>query len=228
MLNHQSGSVDLPFSLMLNLGQLLHLNLYDDVRRVCKTPGDPCGCTKDWFAVAFSLDLTFVCFLFLTVLFTNEFHFFLSFTNWFRSFNGSPVTLLMSSIHRIWGFPFFLAVAVIPSIISFSKDSYAITYLKYRIFSIFVVASDEMFDLTLYKISLFDFPFCPRLSEFSAIPIVRKHQVFFFSILSLLFPTIASIYAYVLIQMENNNWTAVLVQRYSCLQHDTMNSYSDI
>ena len=77
--------------------------MYDEVRRVCKTPGDPSGSTS---AVAFSLDLTFVSFLFLTMLYTNVRHFFLSFANWIRSFNESLVTLLMSSIHRIRGFPF--------------------------------------------------------------------------------------------------------------------------
>ena len=43
------------------------------------------------------------------------------------------------------GFPFFLAPPVIPSIISFSKDWCAlVTCPKYRIFSIFVMASNEI------------------------------------------------------------------------------------
>ena len=50
------------------------------------------------------------------------------------------------------------ATEAIPSIISFSKDWCAlITCPKYRIFSVFVMASNEMFGLTFCKMSLFVF-----------------------------------------------------------------------
>ena len=107
--------------------------------------------------VCYCLLLRFnICpFSLLTVLYTNVRHFFLSFTNWFKSFTLSPVTLLMSSIHRIRGFPFFLAPALIPSIISLSKDWCArITCPNYRIFCILIMASNERLGHTLCKISL--------------------------------------------------------------------------
>ena len=66
--------------------------------------------------------------------------FFLPFTNHYKLFTESTITLLISSIRRLRIFPFFLAPAVIHSIISFSKDLCAIMRCtKYRIFSIFVI-----------------------------------------------------------------------------------------
>ena len=97
----------------------------------------------------------------------------------FKSFTKSPVTLLMS-IHPIRGFLFFLAPAVIPSIISLSNDWCALIMCrKYYIFSIFVMASNDMFGLTLWKICLFSF-LSTTFFEFSTIPIVQNIRFFLF------------------------------------------------
>ena len=86
----------------------------------CKTPGDPCRCTRQ-HSQRSSLPLPSPwikhspVFFFFTMLFTNEFHFFLSFTNWFKSFNECSVTLLMSSIHNIRGFLLSLLLQLFPT-----------------------------------------------------------------------------------------------------------------
>ena len=137
------------------------IQLFDDeIRRVCKNPGDPWGCTRQhsqrsglllpspWFK-HWSVSSSWLCLLMSSTF--PVFHL-------FKSFTANPVTLLMS-IHLIRGLPFFLAPAVIPSIISFSKDWCAlITCPKYRIFSIFLMDSNEMFGVTLAKfLRLFPF-----------------------------------------------------------------------
>ena len=73
---------------------------------------------------------------------------------------------------------FSLLLQLFPAL-SFSKDWCALmTCPKYRIFSIFVMAFNEMFGLTFCKICFFFLS--STLLEFCAIPIVQNHQVFFF------------------------------------------------
>ena len=153
----------------------------DDVRRVCKTsPGDPCGYTRQHSESSGS-PLPSPWNKYWSVFFTNKFHFFLSFTNWFESFTDSPVTLLISPIHRIWSFPFFLAPEVIHNTISFSKDWVPSSRVRNIAFSAFLLwlLTKCLVSLSAKFLCLFSF-LSTALLEFSAIPKVQKHQDFFY------------------------------------------------
>src|SRR6218665_1475208 len=77
----------------------------------------------------------------LVASWTTLLHFLLSLVFFSRSSNGIPVHSSMLSIHRILGFPCFLAPGVVPRMISFSRQSpsFLITCQKYDNFLLLIM-----------------------------------------------------------------------------------------
>src|SRR6218665_152442 len=81
----------------------------------------------------------------LVASWTSLLHFLLSLVFFNRSSNGIPVHSSMLSIHRILGFPCFLAPCVVPCMISFSRQSpsFLITCPKYDNFLLLIILSSS-------------------------------------------------------------------------------------
>ena len=91
----------------------------DEVRRVRKNPGDLCGFTRQYYQRSglplpspwikcWSVFSSWLCCSLISSTF--------SYLQLIKSFTESPVTLLMSSIHRIRRFPFYLPLQLFPAI----------------------------------------------------------------------------------------------------------------
>ena len=142
-----------------------------EVRRVSKTPSDPCGYTRQkWIRITFLSLRGKVYYLFIN---PQNYYFFLNRRCFLIGLNSGPfplldyvvhewaplfptvvsftensVILLMLSIHH---FPYFLAPAWFPALYI------STTCPKHCTLSIFVMASNEMFGFIFPKISLFYF-----------------------------------------------------------------------